>query len=470
MTVERQEILDESQKSLFLDTPKFIDWFGSYYPEALEYEGEKYIIHKKPHKLFYPGIHLVEVVKLTSWLEYGDEKREYSSMIFDHGKIRPFTHWISINNRKEMNTKHPIVETQEHWYMKYDENLNCSKLEWLPEWYHPGRWNHDNWTVQLYTNEKEKSHSMIYGIDENYKLKPIEWVLEWMYISDIKDGIATLCYYEKKEGDDDYESYFYDNITKKVTPFTFKWFEDQSYKVEAIWTEWNVISIVNDQWKQIYFHFDGKAEVNDIITMDINAKISQLNKNSETAKLFSIEWDSHKEWFYHYKNGIIKPFEWLKWKEKIWYSKTYQFIDEKSLVKALVIISEDMRHCECRTFDENWVIKDFEWLKEWWKSWDRIRQSSNGDFFFLPIKIKWFGDETHSLLSKDSQKIIFYKDMLITWIKPKERKLTIVTHSWPDCDIQLDDNERNTLMKERDPNYTPDIPVDKSKELVENLQ
>jgi hypothetical protein len=31
-----------------------------------------------------------------------------------------------------MNRKHPIIETNDG-YMKYDEDLNCSKLEGIPE-------------------------------------------------------------------------------------------------------------------------------------------------------------------------------------------------------------------------------------------------------------------------------------------------------------------------------------------------
>ncbi len=461
MSMEKKEILNESQQWQFLDTPKMIEWFGSYYPEALECNGEKYIIHKKPHELFYPNIYVVSVNKIIPWLEYGDDNREYSTMIFDNWTIKPFTNWLSINNREEMNKKYPIIET-EKWYMKYDEHLNCSQLEWLPEWYYPSRWNIKEWTIQLNSNNEGNFHDMIYKIDKNYKLEKIEWIPEWMYIGDIKDDVATLSYYEEKK-DDNHKPYFYDSITKTISPFVFEGFEEKSYKIEAYNTIDNVISIIDDQNKHINFYFDWKPKVSKIVTLDVDGKIWELNEKSETARLYSIDGDAHKEWFYFYKDGVVKPFSWLNENEKIWYSETYQFINSKSLVKSLVIIDGDRKH-ECKTFDNNWTIKPFEWLKEWWKAWDHIRRSTNWDFFFLPIKIKWFGDETHSLLSNDSQRIIFHKDMLISWINPKEKTLTIVTKSWPDCNVQLDNNDRELLMKDRDINYKANKSIESIKE------
>jgi hypothetical protein len=65
MVLKTQEVLNESSTSAFLKTPKFIDGFGSYYPEALEYNGNKYIIYQEPNELFYKnGKCFVKVVKL----------------------------------------------------------------------------------------------------------------------------------------------------------------------------------------------------------------------------------------------------------------------------------------------------------------------------------------------------------------------------------------------------------------------
>lgn len=469
MTIEKKEIINEPSKSPFLDSPKFIEWFGSYYNEVLEYNGGKYIINSKPHDLFYPGIFIVKVTKLISWLKYGDERREYSTMIFENGTIRPFVHWLSINNRKELNRKYPIIETEKNWYMRYDEKGNCFNLEGLPEGYKPSRWNTDNGTIQIYNNET--SHSMIYSIDQDYKLEPIKWIPEWMYISDIKDKIATVQYYEK---DKKHEFYLYDEKEKSVSPFEIENNEWKNYKIEAYSTDGNVINTVDENWNETYYYFDGTAKLNDKVTLEVNAKISELNKISQTARLYSIENSDAREWFYFYKDGIVKPFSWLQEHETIEYSDTYQFINPTSKVKALVIRNWD-HHTEVRTFNQEWKIKSFKWLKTWWKAWNKIRESAHWEFFFLPIKIKGFGNETHGLLSKNSEKIIFYKDMLITWINPKIKSIILVTYEWPDCEIKLDDNERNILMKDWDSNYqqsnsTWSIIELSSQDLTENLQ
>ena len=64
---------------------------------------------------------------------------------------------------------------------------------------------------------------------------------------------------------------------------------------------------------------------------------------------------------------------------------------------------------------------------------------------------------------------------LISWINPKEKTLTFVTKSWPDCDIKLDNNERESIMKNRDPNHEKTNSMEsivewKNNDLAEKLQ
>jgi hypothetical protein len=112
-------------------------------------------------------------------------------------------------------------------------------------------------------------------------------------------------------------------------------------------------------------------------------------------------------------------------------------------------------------------------LQEWRRvesSIARLREDNH--FQFISIKIKWFWEGVNSLLSKDFQRIIRYKGMLIWWISLKDKTINIITKAGPDCDIELNDEEWLNLMKERDPNYTPkenDITWETNKNIVQSL-
>lgn len=241
-SLEHSEIQSQSP---FLTQPKLIEWFGSYYPEALECGGEKYVIHKEPIESFYKnGKYFVKVVQVEEWLEYGKE-RKYRYMIFDNGKITPFKEWItqsqSWNRIKEYNQKYPLIETQENGYMKYDENLSCSPLEWMPEWRHASRLHFDEWTIELYYNDytKQKS-SMIYTIDKNYAVSPIPGTPKGAYLHSIDADMVAKILHNGKE-----EQYFYDQKKKIVAPFIFEWFEWKSYEIDFIHTDDKLITITS---------------------------------------------------------------------------------------------------------------------------------------------------------------------------------------------------------------------------------
>ena len=159
------EIIPDSPQNPFLDEPILINWANSYYPRALRYRDEQYVIHKKPQENYYKnGRYFVEVQKLPRSNSYKGN-RETSTMIYDKGRIMPFVHWL-----KKCFDKLPIIITQTNGYMKYDQDLCCSKLNGIPEWYLIMAISEDNLAIHL---GKANSELLVYTFDKNLSVVPI---------------------------------------------------------------------------------------------------------------------------------------------------------------------------------------------------------------------------------------------------------------------------------------------------------